>query len=465
MRNLPSRCARGTLLPREREVDEANEVVDEAPAPFYLLENHPDVFRDEILAYLSPTDCAMLARVNKRCAAAVMLSGVCRAGSRRELPFRLRDFVVSAERLVWGEANNAPCGWDEATLLFVASFGSVETVCWLQERVECPMGEVLCAAAAAHGNFEVLRWALEQSYPCGDYTFGSAASGGHLAIMQFLRERGCPWTQVTCADAAGGGHLEALQWLIEGGCPWDSRVGECAALGGHTHVLSWAFARSRAHSLNYVRQWQPLTSFAARGGHLETLQWLLERGYFLRPGDATDAARNETSNIAMMTCMWEHLQDDPQRPYYFFDVCLLAAESGSLPVLQWARQRELPWDTRTLVAAAIGRHEEVFVWARDNGCSHEQVDTYLWMRRLVRVKKVQLHPVKRWMLHRGVECRLICPKEIKCLAVYYSAFLCTGMIAATLGSRKGLIFRKSGPWDRNVISWDRYNSEWRHRAF
>ena len=299
-------------------------VVDKPPAPFHLLVDHPDVFREEVLARLSATDCAMLARVDKHCAAAVALASLPRAGSSRELPFKARDFVGSVERLVWAEANNAPGGWGKATVRFVASFGSVATLSWL--RVS--MTEMLCAAAAANGNFEVLRWALEHGCPCGVYTFGSAAGGGHLAIMRFLRERECPWTRVTCAKAAGRGQLAALQWLIEEGCPWDSRVGERAALGGHTHVLSWAFARS------IVAQWHPLTSFATRGGHLETLQWLLEQGWRLRLGDAIDAAHN--GDIAIMTCMWEHLQDNPmlREHVYFYGVCDNAAKSGSLPVLQ-----------------------------------------------------------------------------------------------------------------------------------
>ena len=31
-------------------------------------------------------------------------------------------------------------------------------------------------------------------------------------MLQWARENGCPWDEMTCAGAAKGGHLEVLQW-------------------------------------------------------------------------------------------------------------------------------------------------------------------------------------------------------------------------------------------------------------
>ena len=45
-----------------------------------------------------------------------------------------------------------------------------------------------------------------------------------------------------CALAARGGHLEVLQWLREHGCPWDAWTCELAARGGHLEALQWARA-------------------------------------------------------------------------------------------------------------------------------------------------------------------------------------------------------------------------------
>ena len=31
-------------------------------------------------------------------------------------------------------------------------------------------------------------------------------------MLQWAHENGCPWDEMTCAVAAKGGHLEVLQW-------------------------------------------------------------------------------------------------------------------------------------------------------------------------------------------------------------------------------------------------------------
>jgi hypothetical protein len=45
-----------------------------------------------------------------------------------------------------------------------------------------------------------------------------------------------------CAAAAKGGHLEVLQWLRGNGCEWDAFTRVTAAGGDHLHVLKWARA-------------------------------------------------------------------------------------------------------------------------------------------------------------------------------------------------------------------------------
>ena len=41
-------------------------------------------------------------------------------------------------------------------------------------------------------------------------------------------------------DAAKGGHLEMLQWARANGCPWIEQTCENAELCGHLEVLKWA---------------------------------------------------------------------------------------------------------------------------------------------------------------------------------------------------------------------------------
>jgi hypothetical protein len=92
--------------------------------------------------------------------------------------------------------------------------------------------------------------------------------------------------------AARGGHLEVLQWAHANGCPWNEMT--CAA--------------------------------AARGGHLEMLQW----------AHAKD-------------CPWDE------------ETCSRAVGGGYLEMLQWALANDCPWDEEICSRAARGRHLEVLL--------------------------------------------------------------------------------------------------------
>jgi len=54
------------------------------------------------------------------------------------------------------------------------------------------------------------------------------------------RVHGCPEDKWTCAYAARGGHVEVLQWAREYNCPWDAVTCAFAAWGGHLDVLMLA---------------------------------------------------------------------------------------------------------------------------------------------------------------------------------------------------------------------------------
>ena len=121
---------------------------------------------------------------------------------------------------------------------------------------------------------------------------------------------------MTCAEAARGGHLEVLQWVRAQGCPWDE--GTCCE--------------------------------ASKGGHLEVLQWAREQG-----------------------CPWDE------------DTCWGAFEGGHLEVLQWAQEQGCPWDWGRLVSAcawqkAVPTVLEVLQWARVHGCPENILKAVLEIR-------------------------------------------------------------------------------------
>ena len=135
----------------------------------------------------------------------------------------------------------------------------------------------------------------------------------------------CAWGTAVCTTAARGGHLEVLEWARQQQppCAWGTSVCEAAARGGHLEVLQW------------LRQQQPpcpwdseVCDEAALAGHLEVLQW----------------ARQQHP-----PCPWG------------ISVYTSAAVDGHLEVLQWLRQQQPPCSRGTVVCAgaAGGGHLEV----------------------------------------------------------------------------------------------------------
>jgi hypothetical protein len=115
-----------------------------------------------------------------------------------------------------------------------------------------------------------------------------------------------------------------VQWAVDSGCPMD-RLVQSLAFGGSVPALKKAIELG-AH-LSRV------CTYAAKGGHLETLKWARLNG-----------------------CRWS------------FDTCHQAALGGHLEVLKWAKEKGCPWDSQTCTHAAMGGHLEVIKWLRENGC-------------------------------------------------------------------------------------------------
>jgi hypothetical protein len=74
--------------------------------------------------------------------------------------------------------------------------------------------------------------------------------------------------------------------------------------------------------------------FAAQGGNIELMAWVLQQS-----GTQLDA-----------------------------DVMMAAASKGRLLMCQYLHTRQCPWDTRSAEDAAHGGHVDLLTWLVDNGC-------------------------------------------------------------------------------------------------
>lgn len=267
-----------------------------------------------------------------------------------------------------------------------ACSGSREIMQWAR-RQGCLWDDDVCALAAEHGHFALLRWLKDEAgCPLGAGMCSSAAKGGHLEILKWARSVGCRWDSLTCSAAAMGGHLEVLKWARCNGCPWDLKTCNSAASGGHLAILEWAVQQQKCplqpckcleeavkHGHLAVARWAHdkggiLTSqtcrLAAMGGSIDILEWLRStEGKSQCPWNAQTctyaAGKGQLAAIQWARangCTWGK------------STCSFAARGGHLAVLKWLREEGCPWDENTCSYAARGGYMEVLQWSRQNGC-------------------------------------------------------------------------------------------------
>ena len=121
----------------------------------------------------------------------------------------------------------------------------------------------MCAAVAATKRADLATKLITVKKP----EEREAVKKGYLSTLQHMHSRGrLSRKKYLCEDAARGGHLEVLQWARANGCPWDEKTCAGAAEGGHLGMLKWA--RENGCPWN-----EETCAKAAYGGHLEVLQW------------------------------------------------------------------------------------------------------------------------------------------------------------------------------------------------
>merc|ERR1711934_1043327 len=161
-----------------------------------------------------------------------------------------------------------------------------------------------------------------------------AAYHGHLPLLQELQAGLKKLDPALDMEAARGGHLETLQWLID-------------QQGGPDTVLNeWIFAH------------------ACKGGNWETVMWLRSEDCAWTEEACEDAAEGGHWE----TVMWLRSEGCP----WDEKTCMYAAQGGHLEMLQWLRSEGCPWDVWACTGAARGGHLDVLKWLRSEGCPWDE---------------------------------------------------------------------------------------------
>jgi hypothetical protein len=321
---MPPKDKRGAVKPRDAAKMPRNPAED---AP-YSLTLAGDLFEEQVLARLEPTDRGMLRLVNRDLKLAVMYS------YGKSWTFKVSDFVGSVERFEWALKNKIfgqappPREWSECTFILVKAIiegGNLDVL----KRAELAIREYAhlqfltsFPTAAQLGQTHIFEWFMDQpAVHNGMYAWGRAlryaAENGHLDILKVFKARAdtypdddiwniLKWDDVREA-AFLEGNVEICEWVCaHGTCEQDMRTflqrysdrfnPESVVVMGRLEMLQWFMARlemdNLPHIVNSKKNNYKYVQTAAQYGHLEMLKWLVENG-FKFTGDALTAAAKE----------------------------------------------------------------------------------------------------------------------------------------------------------------------------
>ena len=283
-----------------------------------LMGDWSGLFEAEVLSQMDPTSRAVLAQVNRAGRDAVRLpANLACAGRTVGVPLKLGDFVGSAGRLAWAQANRCP--WVALTCCLVAQGGHLEALQWALEH-GCPWAPETCWFAALGGHLDVVEWLIATTGAHVDYaspgTSGTtlvyvAAEMGHVDMLGWLIGAGADVNTVAANTAGatpllvaiGNGHVHVVELLLAapgvnvnlaftGTCATPLSV---AAQDGQTDVVGLLLAAPGVDvNLARISGATPLF-FAAGKGHLRVVEQLIAA-----PGvDVNQARRNGATPLSI----------------------------------------------------------------------------------------------------------------------------------------------------------------------
>ena len=271
---------------------------------------------------------------------------------------------VSFKNVSW--ENRQKIDWKYDLCYTAAKYGQMELLQWACDENICVAkdDQRVCQFAIGHGHFEIFHWARKNGFRFEDADFAafeasrqgniealkwlhdkydvirplymdnscgccnSAAACGQIDVLKWINESyEAGWNGDTLNFAVSGGHLSTVQFLLENECGWRHNTYSIAAHFGHLAILK--LLRSLDPDWDEGDD-STVTAHAAGGGHLEIIEWAIENGWPL-----TKSA------------------------------CKYAAGCGQLDTLKWLRTRGCPWDSDTTKYAAT---DEIYKWAKKNGC-------------------------------------------------------------------------------------------------
>jgi hypothetical protein len=243
--------------------------------------------------------------------------------------------------LRWSLSEGAP--HDNDTLCNVASLDDVETLECLKRYGSVPSTSA-CMRAARAGADKALMWLLTNGATYQSVIADIAADKGRLDVLYWLKQQGVKWGNYIGNFAALGGDLTTIQWLMNNGATFHAGACKNAAERGHKEVLLFLISKGITCD-SRVLIWLAST------GSLELIKELRDHPMLIFAW----GANAEWGSMA----------------------CAEAARGGHLDMLQWLRQIGTSCDMDTVYNAIENDHVHVAEWAVENGCPYDLDIQYL----------------------------------------------------------------------------------------
>ena len=350
---MPPKDKRVAVKPRDTAKMPRNPAED----ALYRLTNAGDLFEEQVLARLDPTDRGMLRLANKDLRSAVQHSPL-------RWALMVPAFVESVERFEWVLKHKIfeSSHWCLRINNAIIEGGNLDVLkrAWLVPGFEFTLQEMLTAAGLGHT--QIFEWLMDQPALHDEIYAWSralelAAENGHLDILKVFKARADKypddevwhpyWDDVREA-AFRRGNVEIFECVLaQGTFEQDMKtflqeypIINLLSLNGHLEMLQWLVARLEVedlpHIINHTKNNCMNTKRAAEYGHLEMLKWMVEKGFKF----AVDAITASAKEGQLESIVYLRERGCNMTP----NVSKSALDHANMHVLRWVIENGGKWD-------------------------------------------------------------------------------------------------------------------------
>jgi hypothetical protein len=132
-----------------------------------------------------------------------------------------------------------------------------------------PRTNNLCTYAVINGNYDVLKWLLDNDNTPNTRVCSNSAKYNQYDCLQLLHQNGYIWNEFTTSYAAMSGSLKCLEYAHTHGCKWNAFTSSYAAENGNINCLRYA-------CLNNCPINQHALLGAIKNGYIECIELILD---------------------------------------------------------------------------------------------------------------------------------------------------------------------------------------------